>query len=171
MNKKMDIVCHICNRKYINRTSYEKHRDKCREPTTHELLRMIQALTKRVAELEKQTDFEIPEITFQEFLNAKDFPVDEVNMEEKASVIYLEAVRKILGNTDCVKVAKKTFVYEEGGWVKLKDVSPVYIETMVRSIQTKLLTKLPQDENYFKNMTKLTSIDIKKWTKDNLSKI
>jgi len=170
MDKKMDIVCNICSRKYVNRASYEKHRDKCREPTTHELLRMIQVLTKRVAELEKQTDFETPEITFQEFLNAKDFSVEEINLEEKASVIYMEAVKKALRSTDCVKVAKKTFVYEESGWIKLKEVSPIYIETMVRSIQTKLLTKLTQDENYYKNMTKLTSIDIKKWTKDNMSK-
>jgi len=50
----------------------------------------------------------------------------------------------------------------ENGWVRLNVVSLDCIESMVRSIQTKLLKNIPQNENYFKNIAKISGIDIKK---------
>lgn len=166
----MEIVCNACSKKYVSRACYEKHLGKCGDS---DLLKMIRDLTKRVVELEKQLnpEFETPLMTFQEFVNEKKYSIGGVNWDEKASVIYLEAVRNVLKEADCVRMAKKTFVYdEERGWIKMKDVSMACIEVLVRSIQTKLLVSIQQDANYFKNVTKMT-IDVKKWTKDNISKI
>lgn len=156
----MEIECHCCHKKYVNRASYEKHRIKC----GNELLDMIHSLTKRVELLEKRLEqYEPgePEISFREFVKA-DFSEHMVfDWEDKASTIFLKNAQKILSNTTCARQRDKMFVYEKG-WVRLNSISLDCIESMVRSIQTKLLKNIPHNENYFKNITKISGVDIHK---------
>jgi len=174
MIKKMEISC-SCGKKYKNRACFEKHQYKCQnedfEPTTAELLKMIRSLTARVAQLEKQLDTptEIPEKNFQEELKEMIIIIPTICWEEKIGTIILTIIKDILSNMKSVRSNK---VYEDG-WVKMRDISCVCFETLVRNIQTKLLAKLSEnmDGNYFKNISKLTSVDPKKWVKENISKI
>jgi len=179
--KKMEISCQ-CGKKYKNRAFFEKHQYKCQsEPAPpNELLDMIQTLSKRVAFLEKQmrelsNDFETPEETFQECLRkVKTYVIQDVSWDRKANEILLDILRDATSDTDSIKRVKKTFVYdEETGWIKIRDLSPTCIESAARLLQTKLLVKLGENmnENYFKNISKITSIDIKKWIKENISKL
>lgn len=156
----MEIECHCCHKKYVNRACYEKHRMKC----GNELLDMIYALTKRVEQLEKrleQYEPEEPESSFRDFVKT-DFSEHMIfDWDDKASAIFLKNAQKILSNTTCVRQKEKIFVYENG-WVRLNVVSLDCIESMVRSIQTKLLKNIPQNEDYFKNIAKISGVDIKK---------
>jgi len=124
---------------------------------------MILSLTKRVEELEKRLgqEEEHSEISFQEFIKT-DFTKDMIfDWDERASVLFMKNVQKILSKSSCAIQKDKMFVYEEG-WVRLSSVSLDCIETMMRSIQTKLLKNIPKNENYFKNITKISGVDIKK---------
>ena len=156
----MEIECHCCHKKYVNRASYEKHRMKC----GNELLDMIYALTKRVEQLEKrleQHEPEEPESSFRDFIKTDFSEYMVFDWDDKASTIFLKNAQKILSNTTCARQKEKLFVYENG-WVRLNVVSLDCIESMVRSIQTKLLKNIPQNENYFKNISKISGVDIKK---------
>lgn len=155
----MEIECHNCHKKYVNRLSYEKHRMKC----GNELIEMILALTKRVEHLEKRLgQYEPePEITFQEFVKTDFSEFMIFNYDDRATTIFMKNAQRILENTKCASRKEKIFVYENG-WIRLSCVSLDCIESMARSIQTKLLKNIPQNEDYFKNITKISGVNIKK---------
>lgn len=157
MIKKMEISCQNCSKKYKNRSCYEKHRNKC----GNECMDMIIALTKRVEQLEKQLgqNYEEPDSSFQEFIKTDFSSLMKVDWDDKVMDIYLENARRIINDTTCVRKKDKIYVYENG-WIPLKESD--CIEIFARSIQTKLLKMIIQDENYFINITKVTGVDIKK---------
>jgi hypothetical protein len=159
MIKKMEISCDNCNKKYKNRTCFERHRSKC----GNELMNIIVALTKRVEQLERQLGVQCsePTMNFSEFVKSDFSDLIEVDWDEKASDIYRIVIEKIFLNASCIRKMDKTLVYENE-WVPLGGVSHDCIESFVRSIQTKLLKNVPQGDNYFKNIIKITGVDIKK---------
>ena len=153
---------------------------------------MVISLTKRVVQLEtqlnemNQTKFNIdtlvsiPSTTFQDELKEKVGVDMEMDYDIKITDGFLQCVEVVFSkikHQDCVRVNYKdrvAYVFDASkGWVSFKEEEE-HIDKMLRSIQTKFIRKLNnnQDENYHKNVIKLTSLDITKWlTSETMSKI
>uniref|UniRef100_A0A6C0HU32 Uncharacterized protein n=1 Tax=viral metagenome TaxID=1070528 RepID=A0A6C0HU32_9ZZZZ len=148
----MEISCAKCSKHFKLRTSMEKHQYKCQN---------VQSLKKRISQLELQLQesYGKPTITFQEYIDKIYVCVDDIT-EEKAEVIYSNVFKRWIKNGECIKLDGKMVFDETRGWILIKNVSAKDLEKIARIIQSKLLGALSKNEDYYKNVIKLT----KKWS-------
>jgi len=156
MDKKMEISCFKCSKQFKMRSSLEKHQYKCQD---------VQSLKKRILQLETQLQetYGTPTITFQEYVNKIKVEPNDIT-DEKPEVIYLRVFKRWIDQgveEGCIKLEGKLVFDENNGWVLFKKISPEYLEKIGRIIQSKLLGSLKKNEDYYKNVIRLTS---KKWS-------
>jgi len=157
MNKKMEIACSFCYKQFKLRSLLEKHQHRCNENTIHKLKERV-----RVLELKLQEAYGTPEISFQKY--AEQITAREDVTNEKASAIFINAFKKWFEKgveKGCVKLDEKMVFDETYGWILFKKIPSDCIEKIFRTIQSNLLTSLKKDEDYYKNVVKLTRA--KKW--------
>ena len=154
MDKKMEISCFKCSKQFKLRASLEKHQYKCQN---------VQSLKKRILQLETQLQesYGVPSITLQAYIDKiKVIPHDIT--DEKPDIIYSKVLKRWIegGMTEgCMKLEGKMVFDENQGWILFKKILPEYIEKIGRIIQSKVLGSLIKNEDYYKNVVKLS----KKW--------
>jgi len=123
-----------------------------------DLLKIIETLQSKISHLENKT-----QTNFREFLETANYRMDSDLME----IIQQVGSQK----PDCVFSAGKHIYVFEDKWIFFKDIPNEYLEKWIHEIQRNQILSLPKDEEYTKNLFKITSIDVKKWVKKNKSKI